>query len=554
MGINNYINLRQAKLNMKKLKITSLFLLLISTITFGQVKLSKDFNTTVGTPYKVVDAKSKEYFSDDKGFTIAVKTDGEKVTLQRYDIKLMKEVSRKEYEDFPPYNKLQKILKVGDKLFYVFSSFNKKARQEDIYSREINMNTGNFESPKLLFSTSKEVTVSSYGEVAGISMFGGLGNPIRFEVHKSFDNSKLLVRYRLKPEEKNDAKNYDVLGFYVFNSNNMEKQWGGEVKMPYTEKQMNNIAYGVSKNGNASMLAFINETKQFELLNITPDLKVKPNKIDINANLFFQDLTLKEDADGNMTCIGYYANGMDVKVNWTGSATLSFNANGILSFKMDQNGKVLEKYDFEFPITLINQYESKRAKAKNDKREGEGKAGINDLKIIDIGIGADGSTTVVGEQQYIRKELVGTSMQMVYYYGDMVATKFDKTGKLTWMKKLPKTQAGTQGKGGMGVRYIKGEGSSYLLFLDNIKNANLGVDDVPEKHSDGRGGYLTAYKIDNATGTFEKHSIFDIEDIKGKEAFQFRTSRIFDAGDKIFMLEVYLKGKEDTMVKMELTK
>jgi len=539
---------------MKKIKLTSLFLLLISTITFGQVKLSKDFNTTVGTPYKVVDAKSKEYFSDDKGFTIAVKTDGEKVTLQRYDIKLMKEVSRKEYEDFPPYNKLQKILKVGDKLFYVFSSFNKKAKQEDIYSREINMGSGTFESPKLLFSTSKEVTVSSYGEVAGISMFGGLGNPIRFEVHKSFDNSKLLVRYRLKPEEKNDAKNYDVLGFYVFNSSNMEKQWGGEVKMPYTEKQMNNIAYGVSKNGNASMLAFINETKQFELLNITPDLKVKPNKIDINANLFFQDLTLKEDADGNMTCIGYYANGMDVKVNWTGSATLSFNANGILSFKMDQNGKVLEKYDFEFPITLINQYESKRAKAKNDKREGEGKAGINDLKIIDISINADGSTTVVGEQQYIRKELVGTSMQMVYYYGDMVATKFDKTGKLTWMKKLPKTQTGTQGKGGMGVRYIKGEASSYLLFLDNIKNANLTADEVPEKHSDGRGGYLTAYKIDNTTGTFEKHSIFDIEDIKGKEAFQFRTSRIFDAMDKVFMLEVYLKGKEDTMVKMELTK
>ena len=113
-------------------------------------------------------------------------------------------------------------------------------------------------------------------------------------------------------------------------------------------------------------------------------MKAKPNKIDIDGKLVFQQLTLKESADGNITCIGYYANGLDVMVNWTGAATLSFNTNGILDWKMDMSGKVLEKYNFEFPLELINQYESKRAKAKNDKREGEGKAGINDLKMIEF--------------------------------------------------------------------------------------------------------------------------------------------------------------------------
>ena len=537
---------------MKNKNLIILALLFIQITTFAQVKLSKDFNVSVGTPYAVVNAASKDYFSDNKGHTIAIKTDGEKVTIQRYDIASMKELSRKVYEDFPPYNKIQNILKVGDKLFYVFSSFNKKEKKEDIYSREINMNDGIFAAPKLLFSTTAEATVCSYREPAAMT-FTGLGAPIRFEVYSSSDKSKMLIRYRLKPIEKNDALNYDVLGFYVFNAN-LEKLWGGEVKMPYTEKVMNNLAYGVSKEGNAFMLAYINASKQFELLNITSDLKVKANKIDIDGNIAFQQLKLQETADGKLNCIGFYANGVDLMINWTGSSTLSFNTNGILNFTIDQSGKVISKYDFAFPIELINQYESTRAKEKNDKREGEGKAGINDLKFIDVVYDTDGSTTIIGEQQYVRNEFVGTSMKQVWYFGDVVATKFDIKGKILWMKKLPKTQVGFAGKGGLSIRFIKGKGASYVLYLDNVKNANLKLEEVPDKHQDGKGGYLTAYKIDDTTGLIEKHSIFDITDIKGTEAYQFRTPRIFDATDKVFMLEVYIKGKEDTMIKMELTK
>ncbi len=533
------------------------FLLFIQLAAFGQVKLSKDFLVSVGKPYKVVDAKSKEYFSDGKGFTVSVKTDGEVVTLQRYEIANMKEVNRKEYEDFPDAMKLQKVLKMGDRLFYIFSSFNKKEKKEDIYSREVNMADATFQPAKLLFSTASEVAVSSYGEIASMSWVP-MGMPIRFEVYKSFDNSKLLIRYRLKPEERDDSKNYDVIGFYVFDAK-LDKLWGGEVKMPYTEKVMNNLAYGVTKDGNAFMLAYINSSKRIELLNITKDLKVKANKTDVNGELMFQELKLRETVDGNLACIGYYANGIDYKFSF-GGGNLSFNTNGILVFKIDQNGKLLENYNFEFPIDLINQYESKRDIGKNEKREDKGKAGIRDIKLIDLSLNDDGTVIVVGEQQYIVTSGgmmgvgMGTSQKNTYYYGDVIATKFDKTGKLIWMKKLPKTQLGYAGKGGMSIKYMKGKTSSYVLYLDNVKNANISMDEVPKEHVDQRGGYLTAYKLDDATGAIEKHSIFDITDIKGTEAYQFRTSRIFDAFDKVFMLEVYIKGKEDTMIMMELTK
>ena len=45
----------------------------------------------------------------------------------------------------------------------------------------------------------------------------------------------------------------------------------------------------------------------------------------------------------------------------------------------------------------------------------------------------------------------------------------DKNGEIIWMKKLPKTQKGTTGKGGMSVKYAQKEDNIYLMFLDNVQ-------------------------------------------------------------------------------------
>src|SRR5690606_22411282 len=129
------------------------------------------------------------------------------------------------YEDFAEYTRIQKVLQVGDKLFYIYDTYDKKLKKESVYAREINWSDGTFKEAKLLFETTTEVTISSYLE-GGTSIFDMVG--IRFEVFSSFDNTKFLIRYRTKPKERDDAKNYDVLGFYVFDVN-LNKQWGGEV-------------------------------------------------------------------------------------------------------------------------------------------------------------------------------------------------------------------------------------------------------------------------------------------------------------------------------------
>ncbi len=83
------------------------------------------------------------------------------------------------YEDFPPINKIQKVLPLGNKIFYIFSSFNKKAKKEDLYVREVNVAQGTFLEPKLLFSTGSEATVSYYQDPMSLTMFGlGCSNSV----------------------------------------------------------------------------------------------------------------------------------------------------------------------------------------------------------------------------------------------------------------------------------------------------------------------------------------------------------------------------------------
>lgn len=198
---------------MKKLVLS--LVLLVPLFVTGQIKLSPDFKVTPSTPFLVVDAQSKEYVGVGKGQTISVKTHGEKIVVQKFDVKSMKEVQRNEYEDFPKYTKIQSLLKVGDHLYYVFEAYNKKDKNFSVYSREVDIAKGSFKEIKTLFTTKGDV--ASTGYVPTYS-FWGVGMLPKFDVLSSFDGSKILIQYRNKPETRNDAKSFDELGFYVFDN------------------------------------------------------------------------------------------------------------------------------------------------------------------------------------------------------------------------------------------------------------------------------------------------------------------------------------------------
>lgn len=547
---------------MKKLSLLSLLLITSVFFSFGQ-KLSDDFTVTGGESYQVVDGQDKQYFPTNDGFVISVKTRGAIVTVQRYDVNGMKEVDRNTYEDFPKYNKLQRIIETTNGMYYLFEAYNKKAKTFSMYSRKINTDDASFESTEKLFTTTRPVIGQPMDTQGKSPIIKGnfYTKGVKFQVLQSFDKSKVLFQYRVKPIEKSDAKNHDILGFYVFDGE-LKQTSGNEVKMPHTEKEMNNLAYTVDSEGNSYMMAYLRDAKKFELLKITSGGKLEQFPLAIDGDMVFEKFNLTEDSDGNIMCSGFYANGYDFKMSWNGSAALSFNTNGVYCFKMGKDGSVSDVYDVEFPVDVIKQYLTEREQEKLKAREAKGKAGVPDLKMIEFFQQKDGSCIIIGEQQYVRQEMVMTSTQTVYHYGSVIVTKVNADGSVAWMKKLPKNQHGVCNyswnaayfEGQMGVKYVHGADGHYIMFVDNPKNATLSLNATPAGHKNGAGGFISAFKLDDSDGAIERHTIADLHDLDGSKAYQFKVTRICQAMDNTFLMEVYLKGKKDGMIKLELDK
>jgi hypothetical protein len=383
-----------------------------------------------------------------------------------------------------------------------------------------------------------------------MSMAFGFGSLPKFEIKTSLDKSKIMILYRLKPEVKNDSKNKDIMGMFVYDTS-LEKIWGEEKTMPYTEKDMDNLNYGVGNKGYIFTLIRNKPEEKYEILAFNQD-GMESKDLGISTDMYLHNLKIVETSEGIVRCSGFYANGIEFKVGF-GGGSFVINTDGIFTFTMDGDGNVLSKNKIPFELDFMKKYLSDRQKKKVEKREAEGKGGIIGLQMIDFKMQEDNSFVIVGECQYVSVEPWGTNLSAtVYHYANIVAAKLSENGEIVWIKKLPKNQAGLNGIGGMSLKYMNNLGKHYFLFLDNNKNAQLSSTEVPAAHKDGLGGILVAYIIDDASGDVEKHSLVDLVNVNGKKLYQFNVSRIFEGSDGVLMTESYLKKKQDGLVKMEV--
>ncbi|MDF2457566.1 MAG: hypothetical protein K0R51_3559 [Cytophagaceae bacterium] len=538
---------------MKSILSLLLCLFILQSISHAQdtpVKLSPNFTVSTGPVYPMVESKFKYYFSLEPQFSIAIKRVGDQVCVQKFDNTTMSKLSEKMYNDIGRHD-IEKVMQSGDKIYYIYSWVDKLSKKKTLYARAVNKE-GEMLPVKTLCATASDMVMIGWVSIDAVSGAAG----IRYEITESTDKSKILVRYKLAKMSKIDSKNFESFGFAVIDAATLEKQWEGEIRMPFSELDMNNLAFAVTKNGNVHLLTYVSSIKEFQMMVLHPDLSLSTYKVDIKA-LEIEEFKIQELEDGNLLCSGYFANGIDIiyagsKIGMIGfTKTKSFNTNGLVQLKLTPEGKILESHEHEFPIDLINQYEGERSKNKNNEREAIGKAGINDLKIVEMILIKDGTSIIVGEQQYIRTPYGGG---WSYHYGDLIVMKLDPKGQLLWIKKLPKRQAGSSGMGGLSIKTFRGDGAFYMLFLDNIKNANLSVNDAPAAHSDDfGGGFLTAYKVDEGSGAVEKHNILNFRNVPGIIGVRFRNKNIIDTFPKTFMIEGIAKeDRENAMVTFKL--
>jgi len=542
------------KLNkMKKYFLLALFL--TPVFVFAQVvKTSKDFKLDISDPYPVVDGSKKWYFVHGDQL-LAIKFRGS-MTYQLFDLKTMKPTNTssidKKSGGMPRGYIQEEFIQQGERILEFYNVWDKPNLTEQVYYRDVGFDTPNKGKKGTLILKSKKRLKNNMGQN-------------KIDVYQSFDKSKILIVYELRKTETKDALNFQTFGLVVFNDE-MEELWRKEVKMPYSEKEIENMGYTLDNNGNAYMLLRkkSKEAKNpLELLKVSEGGKENTIKIDAGGKFFPRGIKLEQGNDNKLYCVGYYGG--------------SIAAQGIYMAILNNDGEVENEKFHEIPLAIINQNKSDRAQERGEKRAADGvDIGIDHLSLDQIKVQENGDVLLIGEVYFIITTPGSSTITNTTYFKEILVTKLDGQGKLLWMKKLVKNQVQKKSFSssyGMGIvsaiadrvyrynnkekfdlsfQYINTDKNHYFLYLDNIKNLNLPLNKYPARHSSKLGGFLTAYKVNDETGEVAKLSLFDLRDLKGYSVTQFNTDRIVQKSESEILVELYKKKKQDILLSIKI--
>jgi hypothetical protein len=497
---------------------------LLSTVTYGQ---SNKFTFLLGANYELPrKTEDLAFFGSSKDGIINLSLKKDELNVIRFD-----PISLNQTDDkvigLPQATKNFNSETVTDfdngNYFWIHSDWDKESGKEYLYYDKIDVANAKFVSQnnKILEAT-KIAGVSENTKNGPVRGFGGFGKAFDFKVVDKYkydysaDHKLLLVSYRLIPENRDDKQNYDKIGLVVFD-NNMNRVWGGEFTMPYTEAIMDNSDYSIDSKGNAYMLAKVynddhrrekdKETGKadynYEVLKFSKDSKdVVHTPIGV-GDYFIKEASLIESTTHDMVIASTYS-----------KKSKGNNTDGIFLATLDAKGNVIKYKNgyYEFPVADLEKFESARTKRKmEDKDDYE----APNLQVRDIVIQPDGSVFIACEEYYIKVYTSsdgngGSSTYTEHFFEDIVAARINASGQFAWLRKVPKRQKG-EGTQTLGFKLIADATGYYFLYLDNKKNMDLAEDEVPKYDVDGAGGQVVVAKLDN-DGNLTKELLFDTRD------------------------------------------
>lgn len=488
------------------MKKVLLILISISSSLFAQT-LSYSFSNEFETVKKHVDMGFYKFNTDEYAEVYYKK--GDDMVFQIFD-KDFKNVKKQETVLIPEESKKcanEGFFSVKNDYFWFYSTWDRKTETERLFALP-------FDKTNLKFANSEIKMI----ETVRLDPY----NKYRFNY--STDSTKMLVTYRVKPKERRDKLNKDIIGFNLYD-NKMNKLYAAEIEMPYSEFDMNNLDYEIDSRGNIYMLTEVKlnnsldgevdrENKnamRYELIRVNQkNNSLQAIKINLQ-NKYTNSVLLSEDLNHDIVIAGYYSD----KKNSSGSTGAY-----IIRLEYDANNAVKDvKTTYcPFPAETLKAYESERTKRKMDKKDKDGALEAANLSFDKLVFYQDGSMMIIGEEYYVVTHTYyngkTTTTTYTYYYNDILVLKADKNGKTEWCNKIPKQTSGS-GTADLSYHHHVFNGEDYFIYLDNIKNIDLPLTETPFAHSAGRGGYLTCVKIDK-NGKMSKKSIFDIKEEKVK--------------------------------------
>ena len=103
------------------------------------------------------------------------------------------------------------VIEMNKNYYWFHSDWDKKEGIEKLYYEKIDVTTG-----KVIKSEQKVLEASKIVGTTMASGFYQFKTVNKYKYETDVTQKVLLVSYRLSPEEKNDKKSYDKIGFFVF--------------------------------------------------------------------------------------------------------------------------------------------------------------------------------------------------------------------------------------------------------------------------------------------------------------------------------------------------
>ena len=175
---------------------------LLTTVTNAQ---SKKFTFKLGTEYELPrKAEDLSFFGNDKDGIVNMGLKKDELTILRFDPKTLVQTTEKVIE-LPERTKnynSETVIDFNENYYWLHSDWDKSAETEMLYYDKIDVVSGKIiESNKKLFDAAKIM-----GSGAAMTGFYRYKMTNKYDFNFDADQTKLLVSYRLAPEEKNDKK------------------------------------------------------------------------------------------------------------------------------------------------------------------------------------------------------------------------------------------------------------------------------------------------------------------------------------------------------------
>lgn len=543
------------------MKKTLLLLLLFSASTLlAQKELSNSYSYSKSNPYKNFRADNKYYFSQENQ-SLAIKIDGKEIAIQKFDSGKSNLIKEKIYKKSLPSNyKLEEVLEVDNRYYILYSSWNGKDHKEQLFAAEVDFKNGELlDNHKLIVSIEGKVSGKQEFELFKEGWYEMIdGTKDKFDFSTSNDKKNLLVQYKKKPEIKNDKKSYAVIGLVGFDSS-LNQISEKEIKMPHAERIIKTLDYRIDNASNIYMLCKVFHSDSYKS-------KTKQNKAtDFHLELFFlkhgsEELKISkfDEKDKLITNLTFFDTDKDFSVLagfYNNKKENVEEINGLVVYKINRNGEFYDNVFHEIPLDAINHYEN--GKTKTDKKENKNyTTKVEGLVIKNISVNNDSSLVIFSEQYYIHEYMYSSSGGMttahLHFYNDILATKLKPKGELDWTKKISKSQVAKSEKNNiLSFYYSNANKNHYLFFLDNIKNIDLPLEDMPAIYGERPDVYLAAYKIADSNGEITKTAVMQPEIIKGFYLDTFIIKKMYKTDENSFQLETLNREnkKENFMMK-----